>query len=111
MSPATTGETANGRSMAEVSSVRPGKRKRTMAQAAASPKTMFRATATGATVKVSRIALQVSASFHRRSKYASGPSRNASQKTFASGTRMSRATAATAMTIKSLRTAAGSSCA
>ena len=58
--PATTGDTENGKSISVSSTVRPGNRNRAMAQAAATPKTTFNATATGATANVSRMAWRVS---------------------------------------------------
>src|SRR3989442_9958575 len=61
-SPTTTGETVKGRSMRAVSSVRPGKRKRAIAHAAAMPKVTFSPTAMGATMSVSLIEWSVSAS-------------------------------------------------
>src|SRR3989441_80715 len=61
-SPTTTGETVKGRSMRAVSAVRPGKRKRAIAHAAAMPKVTFSPTAMGATMSVSLIEWSVSAS-------------------------------------------------
>src|SRR5437870_2904517 len=61
-SPTTTGETVKGRSMRAVSAVRPGKRKRAIAHAAAMPKVTFSPTAMGATMSVSLIECSVSAS-------------------------------------------------
>jgi hypothetical protein len=49
----------------DVSSVRPGKRKRAMAQAAARPKTMLARSAPGTTVSVSRMECRVSGSPNR----------------------------------------------
>ena len=56
-------------SMAVTSSVRPGKRKRVMAHAAATPKTRLHSTASGATMSVSRIAWRVSGSAVRFRQY------------------------------------------
>ncbi|MEZ4547762.1 MAG: hypothetical protein R3B51_08600 [Thermodesulfobacteriota bacterium] len=60
LSPATTGETAKGRSISAVSSALPGKLKRAIAHAADMPNTRFAATAIGTTVRVSFIAWNVS---------------------------------------------------
>src|SRR5205814_1030298 len=71
--------------MSAVSNVRPGKRKREMAQAAAMPKIKFVTTAIGATVIVRRIAASVSSSAVRVRQYAPKPRPNASTKTSTSG--------------------------
>ena len=60
MSPATTGETENGRSINAVSSVRPGKLNFAIAQAAVTPNTRLSSSAVGATTIVSLIAANVS---------------------------------------------------
>ena len=60
--PATTGETAKGRSIIAVNSVRPRKRKRAIAQAAARPKITLSTTAVGATIIVRRMDESVSGS-------------------------------------------------
>ncbi len=59
--PATTGETENGRSISVTSSPRPGKRKRAMDHAAATPNTVLSSTAVGATTSVKPMACRVSA--------------------------------------------------
>src|SRR5438876_11020981 len=109
--PTTTGETVKGRSMSAVSSVRPGKRKRAMAHAAARPKITFRLTAMGATVRVSLIECSVSGSATRLCRYAPTPPANACAKTFTSGTTTKKAMTATAARMSTSLTAGGSSCA
>ncbi len=61
-SPATTGDTANGRSMSVMSSVLPRNSNLAMAQAAARPKTRFSATEMTATSSVRRMADSASGS-------------------------------------------------
>src|SRR5262245_4079576 len=85
-SPATTGETENGRSIRVTSSVRPGNRNRAMHHAAATPKTRLSATATGATVMVNRMECRVSALPIRFSQYTPGPFSSACAKTLTKGT-------------------------
>ena len=65
-------------SMSVTSSVRPGKRKRVIAHAAATPNTRLHTTAIGATVSVSRIEWRVSGSAVRFRQYAPTPSASAS---------------------------------
>src|SRR5262249_52280195 len=110
-SPTTTGETEKGRSMSAVRSVRPGKRKRAMAHAAAMPKTRFNPTATGATMRVSLIECNGSASCRGLSQCACTPLANAWTKTLTSGTTTKNPITATAVRMRAIRTAAGSSCA
>jgi hypothetical protein len=57
-----TGETAKGRSISVINSSRPGKRKRAIAQAAATPKMTFIGTAMSTTMNVSRSARNASGS-------------------------------------------------
>ena len=71
--PPTTGETANGKSMSDTNSVRPGKRNRAMAHAAATPNNTLAMTADGATMSVSMIAWRVSASAVRLFQYVAQP--------------------------------------
>src|SRR5262245_37552977 len=108
-SPTTTGETVNGRSIIDVSSARPGNRKRPMAQAAASPKTRLSATAIGATVRVKRMACRVSGSPKRFCRYTRGHAASDWAKTFTSRTPTSRMITASAAAISRRRTHAGSS--
>ena len=65
MSPATTGDTAKGRSIKARSRPRPGKAKRAIAHAAATPKITLATSAMGTTVSVIRIEWRVSASSNR----------------------------------------------
>ena len=100
-SPATTGETEKGTSQSVIMSDRPGKRNRDTSQAVAMPKTVLIATASGATVSESQMACRVSGSWARARHQAAGPSANASAKTLASGTTMSRPTTPTARAMSS----------
>ncbi len=59
ISPTTTGETENGKSISAVSSVRPGNRNRAISQAAAMPNSVFSTTAIGVTINVSLIECSV----------------------------------------------------
>ena len=95
-SPATTGETEKGTSNRATSNDRPGNRNRATSHAAAMPKTVLNATATGATVSDSQMAWRVSGSCAIASHQACGPCEKASAKTLASGTTISRPIVATA---------------
>jgi len=53
--PATTGDTANGKSISAMRKVRPGNLNRDIAHAAATPKTMFATSAIGTVVRVRMI--------------------------------------------------------
>src|SRR5262249_9500128 len=103
------GETVNGRSIIDVSSARPGNRKRPIAHAAASPKTRLRPTAIGATVSVKRMACRGSGSPKRFCRYTRGPAASACAKTCTSGTPTSRMITGSAEEISRRRTQAGSS--
>src|SRR6185312_5013987 len=109
MSPATTGDTENGRSISVTSRVRPGKRKRAIVQAAASPKTRLASTATGTTISVSTRAARVSGSPTRALPYAARPLPSATVKTCTTGTMTRMPTIATAQSVRAQRTHRGSS--
>src|SRR5438093_11175172 len=94
--------------MSAVSNVRPGKRKREMAQSAAMPKIKFVTTAIGATVIVRRIAASVSSSAVRVRQYAPKPRPNASTKTSTSGITIRTPTTPSAAVTSVMRTQRGS---
>src|SRR2546429_9755797 len=93
--------------MSAVSNVRPGKRKREMAQAAAMPKIKFVTTAIGATVIVRRIAASVSSSAVSVRQYAPKPRPNASTKTSTSGITIRTPTTPSAAGASVMRTQRG----
>ena len=84
-SPATTGDTENGRSISVIRNCLPRNWNLVMAQAAATPNTRFTGSAMAATSKVRRIAAQASGST-MASRYKAQPLRKASANTAASGT-------------------------
>src|SRR5262245_24772702 len=108
INPATTGDTANGKSIIAVSKVRPGKSKREMAHAAVRPKRTFAANAMGTTVMVRRIECCVSGSPMRFLQYTPAPWLNATAKTLTTGTTNSNTTTTNAKSVSPYRSHAGS---
>ncbi|MNH02623.1 hypothetical protein D3C79_618670 [compost metagenome] len=107
ISPAITGETENGRSMMVMSNCRPGKRKRAIAQAAASPNSRLSGTEQRVTRAVSPSALRASGSLMACQKK-TNPGDNAWMKTVASGNSKSAANQPSPSTISSHLTQTGS---
>src|SRR5262249_8895287 len=97
-------ETENGRSISVISRVRPGKRKRAMAQAAATPNTRVAATAAGAPVSGNRMALRGSAPPARVSPETPMPRASALEETVTTGVIPRTVMTATASPISVQRT-------
>ena len=105
--PATTGDTANGKSMSAVSRRLPRKSNLVIAQAAAMPKTAFAGTVKAATMSVSQIAERASGA-SMASTYACHPFRSASTKMKANGTKRKIKRNASATVVSATRTSTGS---
>src|SRR5437868_14425305 len=106
--PTTTGETEKGKSIRVTSSVRPRNEKRAMAHAAATPKTVFKMTAIGATSNVKPIARRVSGLTTRLVQYTPGPSASACAKTWTRGTITKTASSSRATVVSVHRSQRGS---
>src|SRR3954451_25002454 len=90
--------------MSVMSSVRPGNRNRAMHHAAATPNTRLSATATGATVTVSRIECRVSGSPTRLRQYTPTPPASACANTLTSGITISPPTMSSVASVSPPRT-------
>src|SRR5262245_43050288 len=108
INPATTGDTANGRSISAVNKVRPGNAKREIAQAAVRPKITFATNAIGTTVSVRMIECRVSGSSSRFFQYTPAPSLNATAKTLTTGMTIRTPTTARANRVRLHRSHTGS---
>src|SRR5690606_36423160 len=106
-SPATTGDTENGRSISVIRNCLPRNWNLVIAQAAATPNTRFTGSATAATHRVSLIALQASGSV-MAARYSSQPFLKASANTAANGASRNRARKPSANASTTPRTQRGS---
>ena len=100
-----TGETANGRSISVISTRLPGKSKRAIAHAAATPNTAFAGTEMAATSRVSRIAASALGSVIA-AQYTSSPPDSAWPNTTSSGSRRNSPRKVSATPISVARTQA-----